>query len=72
MKEVILIALIVILSCLCAFSIAAWFIGKGKQSKTEDEVAHLKHLLNICAADEEDYKEEIAILKKDLNNAFES
>lgn len=72
MTEVILIAIIVVLGCLCAFSAAAWLSGRGKQSKTKDEVAHLKHLLDIYSADEEDYKKEIAILKKDLNNAFES
>lgn len=72
MNEVILIAIVVILGCLCAFLVAALFIGRGKQSKVENEVAHLKHLLDIYAADEEDYREEIAVLKKDLNNAFEN
>lgn len=70
--EVILIVSVIILVILCIFLATAWFIGKGKQTKTEDDNAHLKHLLDLYAEDEEDYKEEIAILKKDLNDAFES
>jgi hypothetical protein len=47
-------------------------IEKEKRTKIKDDNAHLKHLLDIYAADEEDYKEEIAILKKNLNDAFEN
>lgn len=68
-----MIYFLIVLACFLVIGlIISLVIGKGKQTKIEDDNAHLKHLLDIYAADEEDYKEEIAILKKNLNDAFES
>lgn len=64
--------LIVLMCFLIIGLIINIIIGKGKQTKIKDDNDHLKHLLNIYTADEKDYKEEIAILKKNLNDAFES
>ena len=68
-----MIYFLIVLACFLIIGLViSLVIGKGKQTKIEDDNAHLKHLLDIYAADEEDYKEEIAILKKNLNDAFES
>lgn len=68
-----MIYFLIVLACFLIIGLViSLVIGKGKQTKIEDDNAHLKHLLDIYAADEEDYREEIAILKKNLNDAFES
>ena len=68
-----MIYFLIVLACFLIIGLViSLVIGKGKQTKIEDDNAHLKHLLDIYAADEEDHKEEIAILKKNLNDAFES
>jgi cell division protein FtsB len=68
-----MIYFLIILTCFLIIGLViSLVIGKGKQTKIEDDNAHLKHLLDIYAADEEDYREEIAVLKKNLNDAFES
>lgn len=55
----------------CGLIVAALVFVNNKKHLTEKN-AHLQHLLEMYAADEEDFKKEIAVLKKDLNNAFES
>ena len=68
-----MIYFLIVLACFLVIGLViSLVIGKGKQTKIEDDNAHLKHLLDIYAADEEGYREEIAILKKSLNDAFES
>ena len=68
-----MIYFLIVLACFLIIGLViSLVVGKGKQTKIEDDNAHLKHLLDIYATDEEDYKEEIAILKKNLNDAFES
>lgn len=68
-----MIYFLIILACFLVIGlVVSLVIGKGKQTKIEDDNAHLKHLLDIYTADEWDYKEEIAILKKNLNDAFEN
>lgn len=68
-----MIYFLIVLACfLIVGLVISLVVGKGKQTKIEDDNAHLKHLLDIYAADEEDYREEIAVLKKNLNDAFES
>lgn len=68
-----MIYFLIVLACFLIIGLViSLVVGKEKQTKIEDDNAHLKHLLDIYAADEEDYKEEIAILKKNLNDAFES
>lgn len=68
-----MIYFLIVLACFLIIGLViSLVVGKGKQTKIEDDNAHLKHLLDIYAADEEDYKEEIAVLKKNLNDAFEN
>lgn len=68
-----MIYFLIVLACFLVIGLViSLVVGKGKQTKIEDDNAHLKHLLDIYAADEEDYREEIAVLKKNLNDAFEN
>lgn len=68
-----MIYFLIVLACFLVIGLViSIIIGKKEQTKIENDNVHLKHLLDIYAVDEEDYREEIATLKKNLNDAFEN
>lgn len=57
----------ILVAVICAGSVAA-FILVNKNKQSQSKINHLEKLLDIYAADEEDSRNEIAELKKSLND----